>query len=162
MQKRVLAVAVMFLVSAVLTNERVSSATGKQETSKTKAVESKEPKQVFDAHEAYVRYHFKDSDMDFTFGSLVLGATVNHGCEIGEAFRTAANIKDGDAASWQAEWAKTARLVAARGEQSLAAGHRVSARDQFQRASYYYRVALLAMLPANPRLKEFARESRAS
>ena len=99
--------------------------------------------------------------MDFTFGSLVLGATVNHGCEIGEAFRTAANIKDGDTASWQAEWAKTARLVEARGEQSLAAGHRVSARDQFQRASYYYRVALLAMLPADPRLKEFARESRA-
>ncbi len=159
MHKRVLAVAVMFLVSVVLTNG-VSAAAGKKETSKTTSVPSKEQKQVFDAHEAYVRYHFKDSDMDFTFGSLVLGATVNHGCEIGEAFRTAANIKDGDAASWQAEWAKTARLVAARGEQSLAAGHRVSARDQFQRASYYYRVALLAMLPADPRLKEFARESR--
>jgi pimeloyl-ACP methyl ester carboxylesterase len=98
--------------------------------------------------------------MDFTFGSLALGATVNHGCEIGEAFHTAANIKDGDAASWQEEWAKTARLVAARGEQSLAGGHRVSARDQLQRASYYYRLALLAMLPDDPRLKEYARKSR--
>lgn len=159
MQLRVLAMAVIFLVSVVLSNG-VSSAAGKKETSKATAVGSKQPKQVFDAHEASGRYHFKDPDMDFTFGSLVLGATVNHGCEIGEAFRTAAHIKDGDDASWQKEWAKTAALVAARGERSLAAGHRVSARDQFQRASYYYRVALLAMLPADPRLKEYARESR--
>ncbi len=86
MHQRVLAVAVMFLVSVVLANggTAVSYAAGKEETSKTKSVRSQEPKQVFDAHEAYVRYHFKDADMDFTFGSLVLGATVNHGCEIGE------------------------------------------------------------------------------
>jgi pimeloyl-ACP methyl ester carboxylesterase len=162
MHKRVLAVAVIFLVSVVLTNggTGVSYAAGKQETLKTKSVGSKEQKKVFDAHEAHVRYHFKDQDMDFTFGSLVLGATVNHGCEIGEAFRTAANIKDGDAASWQEEWAKTARLVEARGEQCLAGGHRVSARDQLQRASYYYRLALLAMMPDDPRLKEYARKSR--
>ena len=162
MPKRVLVVVVMFLVSVVLTNGGTgfSFAAGTQETSKSKSVRSEEQKKVFDAHEAYVRYHFKDSDMDFTFGSLVLGATVNHGCEIGEAFRTAANIKDGDAASWQEEWAKTARLVEARGEQSLAGGHRVSARDQFQRASYYYRLALLAMLPDDPRLREYAWESR--
>ncbi|MFH1595446.1 MAG: alpha/beta hydrolase [Pseudomonadota bacterium] len=162
MHQRVLAVAVMFLASVVLANggTAVSYAAGKEETSKTKSARSKEPKKVFDAHETYVRYHFKDSDMDFTFGSIALGAAVNHGCEIGEAFVTAANIKDGDAASWQEEWAKTARLVEARGEQSLAGGHRVSARDQFQRASYYYRLALLAMLPDDPRLREYARKSR--
>jgi pimeloyl-ACP methyl ester carboxylesterase len=162
MHKAVLAVAIIFLVSGVLTNggTGVSSALGKKETAQTTSVPGQEAKQVFDAHEAYVRYHFKDSDMDFTFGSLVLGATVNHGCEIGEAFRTAAHIKDGDAASWQAEWAKTARLVEARGEQSLAGGHKVSARDQLQRASYYYRAALLAMLPDDPRLKEYAGMSR--
>jgi pimeloyl-ACP methyl ester carboxylesterase len=162
MHQRLLAVVVMFLVSMVLTSggTGVSSGAGKPETSTTASGPSQEPKQVFDAHEAYVRYRFKDRDMDFTFGSLALGATVNHGCEIGEAFRTAAHIKDGDAASWQAEWAKTARLVEARGEQSLAGGHRVSARDQLQRASYYYRLALLAILPDDPRLKEYARESR--
>jgi pimeloyl-ACP methyl ester carboxylesterase len=162
MHQGILAVAVMFLISVVLTNggTGVSSAAGKEETAKAPSVRSQEQKKVFDAHEAYVRYHFKDPDMDFTFGSLALGATVNHGCEIGEAFRTAANIKDGDAASWQEEWAKTARLVEARGEQSLTRGHRVSARDQLQRASYYYRLALLAMLPDDPRLREYARKSR--
>ena len=156
MPKRVLAVAVMFLGSVVLTNGGigVSYAAGEKETLKTESVRTQEPKKVFDAHETCVRYRFKDADMDFTFGSLVLGATVNHGCEIGEAFRTAANIKDGDAASWQEEWAKTARLVETRGEQSLTRGHRVSARDQLQRASSYYRLALLAMLPADPRLRE--------
>jgi hypothetical protein len=138
-RKKVLAVAVMFLVSSALTNAglRVSYAAGKAKTLKTQEVPAKEPKKDFDAHETYARYHFEDSDMDFTFGSLVLGATVNHGCEIDEAFRAAAGIKDGDAASWQEDWAETAHLVEARGEQSLAAGHKVSARDQFQRASYY-------------------------
>jgi pimeloyl-ACP methyl ester carboxylesterase len=154
--------AVMILVSAVLTQGAagVSGAAGTKETAKTTAAPSQEQKKVFDAHEAYVRYHFKDPDMDFTFGSLVLGAAVNHGCEIGEAFHAAAHIKDGDAASWQEEWAKTAALAAARGERSLARGHKVSAREQFQRASYYYRLALLAMLPADPRLKEYAGKSR--
>jgi hypothetical protein len=163
MYRRVLVVAVMLLISVVLTHggTGVSSAVGKEETVKTTSAPSQEPKKVFDAHESYVRHLFKDPDMDFTFGSLVLGATVNHGCEIGEAFRTAAHIKDGDAASWQEEWAKTAGLVAARGEHSLAGGHRVSARDQLQRASYYYRLALLAMLPDDPRLKEYAGKSRA-
>jgi hypothetical protein len=162
MHGRVLAVAVMFLASVILTNggTGVSWATGGPETAKTAAAPSQAAKQVFDAHEASGRYHFNDPDMDFTFGSLVLGATVNHGCEIGEAFRTATNIKDGDAASWQAEWAKTAALVAARGERSRAAGHKVSAREQFERAAYYYRVALLAMLPGDPRLKEYAGKSR--
>jgi pimeloyl-ACP methyl ester carboxylesterase len=162
MPRRVLAVAVMFLLLVVLTQggTGVSSAAGVKETATTASGPSQGAKKAFDAHETHGRYFFKERDMDFTFGSLALGATVNHGCEIGEAFRTAAHIKDGDAASWQAEWAKTARLVEARGEQSLAGGHRVSARDQWQRASYYYRLALLAMLPDDPRLKEYARKSR--
>ena len=117
--------------------------------------------QEFDMHAPYVRYHFTDPEMDFTFGSLILGATTNHGCEIGEAFYTAANIKEGDAASWQSEWLKTAARVEARGAGSLAAGHKVSAREQLQRAAYYYRAALVAMLPDDPRLKEIAQKSRA-
>lgn len=162
MPKRVLTVVFLFLVSVVLAKggSAVSSAAGRQEAANTPAVGNKEPQPVFDAHAAHLRYHFQDQDMDFTFGSLVLGAAVNHGCEIGEAFATAARIQDGDAASWQKQWAQTARLVEARGQQSGAAGHRVSARDQFQRASFYYRLALLAMLPGDPRLREYAAKSR--
>lgn len=139
---------------------QAAGAAGGEQVPGTREAAEKTPKQQFDAHETYARYHFGDSDMDFTFGSVVLGSTVNRGCEIGEAFRTAANIKDGDASSWQAEWAATARLAEARGEQSLAGGHRVSARDQFQRASYYYRFALLGVMPDDPRMREHAGKSR--
>lgn len=40
----------------------------------------------FDAHAPSDKYHFNDTDMDFTFGSLVLGSIINKGAEIGEAF----------------------------------------------------------------------------
>ena len=119
-----------------------------------------ETKAVFDAHGTGVRYHFTDTDMDFNFGALVLGAAVNHGVEIGEAFNTAARIKDGDAASWQEEWFKMAQRAENRGMESLAAGHRVSARDQLQRAAYYYRLSLLAMLPDDVRMRQRAEKSR--
>jgi len=114
----------------------------------------------FDMHAAYVRYHFQDNDMDFTFGSVVLGGAANGGVEIGEAFATAAKIKDGDAASWQDEWFKMAKMAEARGEKSLAAGHKVSARQQLMRASNYYRVSLMSMLSDDPRLAERGQKSR--
>jgi hypothetical protein len=114
----------------------------------------------FDMHASYVRYNFKDSDMDFTFGSVVLGAIGNGGAEAGEALYVAASIKDGDAASWQEQWLKMAARVEARGLMSLAGGHAVSAREQLMRASNYYRLGLLAMMPDDPRLKQTAIKSR--
>jgi pimeloyl-ACP methyl ester carboxylesterase len=162
MFKRILAVTVMFLVSVVLTSggPGVSHAAEKKKSTKAKPAQSTESKKVFDAHDTGVRYHFNDTDMDFNFGTLVLGSTVNHGVEIGEAFYVVSKIKDGDAASWQEEWFKMARLAEARGEESLAGGHKVSARDQLQRASYYYRISLLSIMPDDPRMKERALKSR--
>ena len=116
--------------------------------------------QDFDMHAPYIRYHFADPDMDFTFGSVVLGSISNQGCETGEAFYVAANIKDGDAASWQEQWIKMAERVEARGLTSLAEGHAVSAREQLLRASNYYRFGLMAMLPDDPRLRSTAAKSR--
>ena len=105
----------------------------------------------FDAHDTGIRYHFTDTDMDFNFGTLVLGSDrESRAVEIGEAFYAASRIKDGDAASWQQEWYLLAQRVEARGLQALADGHKVSARDQLQRASYYYRISLLAILPDDP------------
>ncbi len=118
------------------------------------------PERAVDPHAARMRFRFQDQEMDFVFGSLVLGAAINRGCEIGEAFATAARIKDGDAASWQAEWLRTAALVQARGEQALAWSHTVSARDQFLRACYYYRTAMVSMMPDDPRLRDTAQKSR--
>ena len=55
----------------------------------------------FDMHAPYVHYHFAAPDMDFTFGSMVLGATSNGGCETDGAFYVASKITDGSAARWQ-------------------------------------------------------------
>lgn len=113
-----------------------------------------------DPHAAHVSFHFQDPEMDFVFGSLIFGAARNHGAEVGEVFRVAADIKDGAAASWQAAWLKMARLVEARGTESLVAGHKVSARDQYQRAANYYRAALVSLLPDDSRFKETAVKAR--
>ncbi|MDQ2082755.1 alpha/beta hydrolase [Xanthobacteraceae bacterium Astr-EGSB] len=115
---------------------------------------------TLDPHAAHIRFRFRDPTMDFVFGSLVLGAAVNHGSEIGEAFATAQTIVDGDAASWRAAWLRTAPLLEARGERALTGNHRVSARDQFMRAGYAYRIALAAMLPDDPLFLDTARRSR--
>jgi len=78
-----------------------------------KDVAAMEGSKAFDAHATAFSYFFDDGDMDFHFGNLVLGSTVNHGAEIGEAFYAASRIKDGDAAGWQDEWYKLARRVEA-------------------------------------------------
>jgi hypothetical protein len=150
----ILSVILSVIIVAAPWDTRVARATEKEEVPNREREQNKGPEGAVDSHAAHVRSHFQDPEMDFVFGSLVLGATVNHGCEFGEAFYTAANIKDGDASSWQEQWIRTARLVEARGEKSLVAGHPVSAREQFQRSSYYYRASLVSMLPDDPRFRE--------
>ena len=113
-----------------------------------------------DPHAAYSNFHFNEPEMDFIFGPMLLSSTVNNGCEIGEAFYTASRIKDGDAANWQSEWLKIAKLAEERGGKSLAAGHNVSAREQLHRASYYYRASLISMRPDNPIFKKTAFKMR--
>ncbi|MFB8239595.1 alpha/beta hydrolase family protein [Kitasatospora purpeofusca] len=62
-------------------------------------------------------------------------------------------ITEGDYASWYTEWLATADRVSGQAEEALAAGHRVSARDGFLRASNYYRSAefFLHGHPCDPR-----------
>jgi len=117
-------------------------------------VQAEENGKAFDAHATSFSYFFKDADMDFHFGNLVLGSAVNGGVEIGEAFYAASQIKDGDAVSWQTAWYELAKRVEVRGREALKLGHTVSAREQLLRAAYYYRISLLAMLPDNPELEK--------
>ncbi len=114
---------------------------------------AQESEKDFDAHATSYGYYFKANDMDFHFGNLVVGSAVNGGAEIGESFYVASQIVDGDAASWQREWYELAKRAEARGEESLAKGHVVSAREQLQRAAYYYRVSLVSMVPTDPEFK---------
>ncbi len=83
------------------------------------------------------------------FGHIAYG-----GADFGEVMVTSARIKPGDYNSWFAQWQLTADRVAAEAERSLTAGHTVSARDGFLRASNYYRTAefFLHGDPKDPRM----------
>ena len=119
----------------------------------------KAQEKTYDAHRQYLQIHFDDDEMDFALQWL-LGSTPFGGCEIGEAFRAAGDIKDGDPESWQKGWLAMARRLEKRAEQSLQNGHKVSAREAFCRASNYYRTALVSKLPDQPDFKQVGLKSR--
>ena len=78
----------------------------------------------------------------FSFETLRAAGFANYGgAELGEVVVTARAIPEGDEVAWHREWKATARRVHQLGEQSLAKGHRVSAREAFLRASNYYRTS---------------------
>lgn len=61
--------------------------------------------------------------------------------DIGECFAVAKRINDGDAASWLREWEAEAQRLRAIGDETLARGHRRSAREYYLRAGEYHRQA---------------------
>jgi pimeloyl-ACP methyl ester carboxylesterase len=71
-----------------------------------------------------------------TFGHIAYG-----GADFGEVATTSQRITTGDYDSWHDEWLATADKVAAEAGSAQAAGHPISARDAFLRASNYYRMA---------------------
>ncbi|MFE7183325.1 alpha/beta hydrolase family protein [Streptomyces erythrochromogenes] len=75
------------------------------------------------------------------------------GADFGEVVSTGERITEGDYGSWYTEWTATADRVSDEAEKALAAGHRISARDGFLRASNYYRSAefFLHGHPCDPR-----------
>ena len=86
------------------------------------------------------------------------------GADIGECLVTAQRIQEGNADSWYSEWYQTADRVYAAAEDSLAAGHTVSAREAYLRASNYYRTAFIELFgaPVDPRLVQaFDRQAEA-
>ncbi len=70
------------------------------------------------------------------FGSCSYGAA-----DFGEVMSTVNRIASGDDEGWYTEWNATAERVFAEAEKQRAAGHRVSARDGYLRASNYFRTS---------------------
>jgi len=97
------------------------------------------------------------TDQEFAFElQRTLGAAYSGEADIGECIATASRIKEGDFESWYSEWEKTADNFRAVGDESFAAGHRVSAMEAYYRAATYYRTAefFLHGNPADPRIVE--------
>ena len=80
---------------------------------------------------------FKNDMFDYNL-QLALGSAYYGGSDVGEVLATAGRTQDGDFESWYREWYATAERVRGIAEQSAAAGHRVSAREAYLRASAYY------------------------
>ncbi|MFL6456573.1 MAG: alpha/beta hydrolase family protein [Nitrososphaeraceae archaeon] len=94
---------------------------------------------------------------DPTFSIQLLravGETYYKGADIGECLSTAYRIKEGDFESWYKEWLNTAQRVHRYADNSITAGHKVSAREAYLRASNYYRLAeFFLMDPEDPRIQ---------
>ena len=90
---------------------------------------------------------FLFDDESFSFETLrTAGFAAYGGADLGEVLTTASRIGEGDEAGWHQAWKATAQRLAEIGEQSLASGHRVSAREVLLRASNYYRTATAFLL----------------
>ncbi|HTJ37815.1 MAG TPA: dipeptidyl aminopeptidase [Dactylosporangium sp.] len=94
-------------------------------------------------------------DQQFWFEALrSLGHTAYGGADIGEVMSTAEAITAGDYDGWHDQWLATADRVATVADRAAMAGHRVSAREGYLRASNYYRAAefFLHGRPDDPRI----------
>jgi pimeloyl-ACP methyl ester carboxylesterase len=101
-----------------------------------------------------MRIYFDDPEDDGQFLRALDHAPL--GAQIGETWAIAAAIRVGDTESWYNAWSSYADRLYDLAVKSRAAGHRVSARNAFLRASNYYRTAYIFMfaLPIDPRVIE--------
>jgi len=99
-----------------------------------------------------MKIYFDNPEYDGQFLRAVDYAPL--GAQIGEAWTIAAQIKAGDATSWYNAWSSSADRLYELAIKAGDAGHRVSARNAFLRASNYYRSAYIFMftLPVDPRV----------
>ncbi len=108
-----------------------------------------------------VEFIFKDRQ--YSFQALrTIGYAVSGGADIGECLRTLYNIKEGDDEGWYAAWFNTGQERGAAGDAFLASGSRISARQEYLRASNYFRNAefFLRADPNDQRILFASRKSR--
>jgi pimeloyl-ACP methyl ester carboxylesterase len=101
-----------------------------------------------------VKIYFDNPEFDGQFLRAVDYAPL--GAQIGEAWAIAAQIQPGDTEGWYESWSGFADRLYSIATTSCAAGHHVSARNAFLRASNYFRASYIFMfaLPVDPRVVE--------
>src|ERR1700678_567119 len=86
------------------------------------------------------KYPFFPDNIEYWFeAKRAFGAASYGSSEFGEVMASLNRIASGDVDSWYNEWNATAERVFAEAEAQRAAGHRVSARDGYLRATTYFR-----------------------
>lgn len=76
------------------------------------------------------------------------------GADVNECYDVSRRITVGDPESWKREWQALAETVETRARTALASGHLVTARQNFFRASNYYRQADFFLSGRDPRKRE--------
>ncbi|GAA2435800.1 alpha/beta hydrolase family protein [Streptomyces mauvecolor] len=96
------------------------------------------------------------------FSERALMTMTGGGAEYGECLLTSRRITEGDVDSWHREWTATAAMVEGWATESAGAGHQVSAREAYLRASTYLRISYYPLYgaPVDPRLTEAAARER--
>jgi pimeloyl-ACP methyl ester carboxylesterase len=93
-----------------------------------------------------MRFHFKNPVFDGFFSYvLAFGGRVNG--EIAEPFAAARGINPRRPETWVDEFDTLGARVGAIADEAMARGHRISARDAYQRASTYHRWSLACLSP---------------
>jgi alpha-beta hydrolase superfamily lysophospholipase len=107
---------------------------------------------------------FDDPLFEEFASALALGLASHGGAELGEVQATCARIVDGDDQSWFEAWRTTADRLVGIGDACAAGGHRMSARESYLRASFYYALAYhpLFEAPPDPRLLDAFGSQRAA
>ncbi len=103
---------------------------------------------------------FRDSEFDYQL-LRAMGTADYGGSTVGECLAAAGMITDGDTGSWVSAFCDLAARVERRAHDCRAAGHLVSARDHFLRASTYHRTAEYYAEADPVVLAECGRRSRA-
>ena len=86
------------------------------------------------------KYPFFPDNVQFWYETKrAFGASSYGASEFGEVMATVNRITSGDNDSWYNEWNATAEHVFADAEAQFTAGHRISARDNYLRATTYFR-----------------------
>ena len=103
---------------------------------------------------------FEDTSFAFEFVRN-LGFVYYGGADIGDMMATVPQVAEGDFESWFNGWDKRGQRVLAHADADFDAGHLVSAREAYLRASTYFRMAEF-YLHGDPQDPRILSESRAS
>jgi hypothetical protein len=91
------------------------------------------------------------SNFDYQLVRAMCAGSYGDGGAVGECFSTARRVVDGDIESWTVAWSDTAQRVEAIAADCVRAGHTVSAREAFLRASMYWNTAFFYLEHSDPR-----------
>lgn len=102
---------------------------------------------------------FRDPEFDYRL-LRAIGVADYGGSTVGECLSAASAIVDGDPDSWVDAFAGLAERVEAQGDACAAAGHAVSARDNYFRASTYHHTAEYYAEASPGRMDQLGRSGR--